>query len=124
MRARNNNTPLRSSMSCRGRLPEFSCCHEESSSSSSLLASPERPSGRAAVTAGSSGIIPSTIMSPASSIRPSTEIRLGVYYYYRTQEPTSRPRVLFKRGPPPRERIDLWKAQIVYPAFDAWVLYR
>jgi hypothetical protein len=97
---RANHTPLHSSMSCCGLLPEFSRCQREETLL--LMDSLERPSGR---TAGSAGgkFTPSTIMSPA--LCPSTEIRLGVYYYYyyyyRAQEPiTSHPRVLCERGPP------------------------
>ena len=98
------NTPHDFSMIYRGLLPEFSCCYEESSPSSSspsssLLASPERLSGRTAAAGGSGKFTPSTIMSPASSIRPSTEIRLGVLRVHKPTT-TSHPRVLCERGPP------------------------
>src|SRR5262245_62710073 len=62
MRARAPHQPI----SC-GLLPTFSCRH------ATWLAGPERPSGRTAP----SGITPSPIMSPASTTRPWTEIRLG-----------------------------------------------
>jgi hypothetical protein len=98
MRA-SSNTPHDSSMIECDLLPEFSCCHDRA------LASPERPSGRIiSAAAGSSRITPSTIMSPASEAGPSTEIRLGVYYYH-AQEPTSHPshpRLFCERGPPTR----------------------
>ena len=120
MRAR-DNTPLRSMMIECGRLPEFSCRQREEALP--LMASLERPSGRVTVTAGSSGITPSTIMSPATkSGRPSTEIRLGVFFLRAREPVTSHPRVLCERGPP-KERIDL-EVQTMYPAFDVWVLYR
>jgi hypothetical protein len=91
------NTPHDSSMIECGPLPACSRCHQETL----LLDSPERPSGRTAA-AGSSGITPSTIMSPATqSGPPSTEIRLGVYYY-RAQKPVPHPRVLCQRAPPKR----------------------
>ena len=51
----------------RGRLQKTSSRH------AIRLAGPERPSGRTATC----GITPSTIMSPASTTRPRTEIRLG-----------------------------------------------
>jgi hypothetical protein len=92
---RASNTPHDSSMITCGPLPACSRCHQETL----LLDSPERPSGRTAA-AGSSGITPSTIMSPATqSGPPSTEIRLGVYYY-RAQKPVPHPRVLCQRAPP------------------------
>jgi hypothetical protein len=94
------NTPHDSLMIYRGLLPEFSRCYERSSPSS-LLASPERPSGRTAGAGASGKFIPSTIMLPASSVRPSTEIRLGVFCLC-AQESTSHPRVLCERGPPKR----------------------
>jgi hypothetical protein len=115
MRARNDNTPLRSSMICCGLLPEFSCCRREVALS--LMASPERLSGRTVTAAGSSAkFTPSTIMSPVSEAGPSTEIRLGVFCLFLcAQGSTSHPpRVLCERGPPKRERIDL-KVQTVYP---------
>jgi len=111
MRARNDNTPLRSSMSCCGLLPEFSCCRREEALS--LMDSPERLSGRT-VTAGSSGkFTPSTIMWPVSEAGPSTEIRLGVFCLC-AQESTSHPRVLCESGPPKRADRSL-EAQTMYP---------
>ena len=91
------NTPHDFSMIYRGLLPEFSRCYEESSPS--LLASPERLSGRTAAAGGSGKFTPSTIMSPASSIRPSTEIRLGVLRVHKPTT-TSHLRVLCERAPP------------------------
>jgi len=88
------NTPHDSSMIECGPLPACSRCHRETLPSDSL----ERPSGRTAAS-GSGGITPSPIMSPATNGRPSTEIRLGVYYH-RAHEPASHPRVLRERGPP------------------------
>jgi hypothetical protein len=105
-----------------GRLPACSCCHEEALFF--FLASPERMSGRTAPDNGS-GITPPTIMSPASELAgPSTEIRLGVSFFLRVWKPASHPRLLLlcERGPP-EEWIDL-EVQTMYPAFDAWVLYR
>lgn len=116
---RASNTPQHSSMIECGRLPACSRCHEEALF---FVASPERMSGRTATVVGS-GITPPTIMSPASEAGPSTEIRLGVSLLG-VWKPASHPRLLLlrERGPP-KERIDL-KVQSMYPAFDAWVLYR
>ena len=62
MRAQAPHSPI-----TRGLLPQFSCRH------ALALAGPERLSGRTA----SCGITPSPIMSPISTTRPRTEIRLG-----------------------------------------------
>jgi hypothetical protein len=125
MRARNDNTQSlrRSSMSCRGLLPEFSCCwREEALSLMGIMGSLERLSGRTAAAGGSGKFTPSTIMSPATSIRPSTEIRLGVVLARKlTAATTKSPRVLRERGPPKRASLG---SENRVPAFDAWVLYR
>jgi hypothetical protein len=113
-----DNTPHDSSMIECGRLPACSRCQGEALPLDSL----ERMSGRTATTRVGSGITPSTIMSPASSIRPSTEIRLGVSFLRVCEPTTFHPRLLHERGPP-EEWIDL-EVQTMYPAFDAWVLYR
>jgi hypothetical protein len=113
-----DNTPHDSSMIECGLLPACSRCQGEALPLDSL----ERMSGRTATRAGS-GITPSTIMSPASSIRPSTEIRLGVCFLRVCEPTTFHPRLLRERGPPKRADRSS-EAQTGYPALDAWVLYR
>jgi hypothetical protein len=78
-------------------LPEFSRCQDVRT-----LASLETGSGRtAAADRSSSGITPSTIMSPATERCPSTEIRLGVFFLLSVREPiASHARSLCERGPP------------------------
>jgi hypothetical protein len=118
MRA-SSNTPHDSSMIRRGLLPEFSRCQEVQA-----LASPERPSGRTAAAGSSSGITPSTIMSPATESCPSTEIRLGVFFLLGVRKPiASHPRALCERGPPEKNG-SIFRSTTMYPALDAWVLYR
>jgi hypothetical protein len=120
MCARNDTPLLRSSMICCGLLPEFSYWRREEALS--LMDSPERLSGRTAAAGGSGKFTPSTIMSPASSIRPSTEIRLGVLLARKlTATTTKSPRVLCERGPPKRASVG---SENRVPVFDAWVLYR
>ena len=87
-----DNTPQDSSMIECGLLPACSRCQGEALPLDSL----ERMSGRTATRAGG-GITPSTIMSPASSIRPSTEIRLGVCFLG-VCEPTTFHRECFANG--------------------------
>jgi hypothetical protein len=56
--------------------------------------------------------------------RPGTEIRLGVFFLLGVREPiASHPRSLCERGPP-EENGSISGVQTMYPAFDAWVLYR
>jgi hypothetical protein len=102
-----------------GRLLETSCCRERASLF--FLASPERPSGRISASSASE-ITTSTIMSPATNSRPGTEIRLGVCFLGVHEPIGSHPRALCERGPPKSGSIS--GVQTMYPAFDAWVLYR
>lgn len=93
-----------------GQLPRLSCCHEQRAL---CVASPERTSGReyesTATTFDRGGkVTPSTIMSPGSELvvaGPSTEIRLGVFFFLSVYEGACycEPRVVCERGPPKSE---------------------